>query len=187
MDKIIDFPLIKATKFIPQHLALWTQSYRFYYDKTLHFFTDDYKFNCLWNNPKRYNKIIKKYKAVITPDFSLYQDMPEPLKIYNTYKNRWLGNYWQSLGLTVIPSVNWADYRSFSYCFEGIEKESIIAITTNTIRKRDLSYSYFILGIKEIINYLKPTKILVYGTKFYDELKSLNPQLFKFYHRKSVH
>lgn len=181
IEKINGFPLIKKVDYIPDNLTLWGNKQHHYNDKTLHFFTDDWRFNKVWDNPRKYNKIIKKYKAVITPDFSLYHDLPEPVKIYNTYKNRWLGNYWQSLGLTVIPSVNWSDVRSYSYCFEGIEQESIIAITCNTVRKSDLSYYYFLDGVKEIISYLKPSKILVFGTRLRQNLIDLDKDIFVFY------
>ena len=31
-------------------------------------------------------------------------------------KNRWGGAYWQSSGLTVIPTISWGDERSFEFC-----------------------------------------------------------------------
>ena len=43
-------------------------------------------------------------------------------------KNRWVGAYWQSKGMTVIPTVSWSDARSFEFCFDGVEQGSIVAI-----------------------------------------------------------
>ncbi|RMD72111.1 MAG: DUF4417 domain-containing protein [Cyanobacteria bacterium J149] len=186
-EKMSGFPMITKTDFIPEAIATWRIKQHRYNDKTLHFFTDDWRFNCVWDNPRKYNSTIKKYQAVITPDFSLYLEDPEPVKIWNVYKNRWLGNYWQSQGLTVIPSVNWANHDSFNYCFEGIEKGSTVAITTNTVRKGDLSHIYFFEGINELLRYLQPSKVLVFGSKFRYELRAiasnhgLDPDIFLHY------
>ncbi len=181
MYRIADFPLIERELFIPEKLILWKEKSNKYKDKTCHFFTNDSRFSAIANNRCKYLQQIRKYEAVITPDFSLYLDYPEPLKIYNTFKTRELGVYWQEKGIKVIPSVNWADARSFSYCLEGIERKGVIAITSNTIRKRNLSFNYFMSGVEKLINYLEPHLILVKGLKFFEELKKIDSKLFKFY------
>lgn len=84
-------------------------------NKTVHFFIDDYKFERLWNNTDRYIERLSQYKTVMTPDFSMYSDMPLSMQIYNTFRNRWCGAYWQSNGITVIPTVNWSTEKSFEF------------------------------------------------------------------------
>ena len=44
----------------------------------IHFYLDDYQFERLWNNPQEYIEILKQYKCILSPDFSLYLDMPIP-------------------------------------------------------------------------------------------------------------
>ena len=61
-----------------------------------HFFLHDYQFERVWNQPKKYINKLLHYKAVLTPDFSLFTDYPVAVQIWNTYRNRWLGAYWQS-------------------------------------------------------------------------------------------
>ena len=51
----------------------------------IHFFIEDYEFNAVWTNPDKYLDIFKQCKAVATPDFSLYSDMPKALQIYNVF------------------------------------------------------------------------------------------------------
>ena len=39
-------------------------------NKAVHFFVDDYQFNRLWTNPDAYLDMLRRFKAVCTPDFS---------------------------------------------------------------------------------------------------------------------
>jgi len=34
---------------------------------------------------------LKKYRAVLTPDFSMYLEMHPVMQLYNTFRNRWVG------------------------------------------------------------------------------------------------
>ncbi len=61
--------------------------------KIVHFFLDDYKFNVIWNDPEPRIEKLKQYKAVLSPNFSIYTEMPLSLKVYNTFKSRWCGAY----------------------------------------------------------------------------------------------
>ena len=42
----------------------------------VHFFIDDYQFERLWRFPDRYIPLLQEYDCVLTPDFSIYVDMP---------------------------------------------------------------------------------------------------------------
>lgn len=70
-----------------------------------HFYYDDFKFISAWRDPDKYISKLRKFKAVISPDFSLYTDFPRALQILSCYRRQWCGAYWQSLGLDVIPDV----------------------------------------------------------------------------------
>ena len=66
-----------------------------HFNRFVHFFLYDYKFEDIWNNPDKYIKKLSQYKAVLTPDFSMYIEMNENMQRYNTFRNRWVGAYWQ--------------------------------------------------------------------------------------------
>lgn len=53
---------------------------------------------------------------------------PLSCKLYNFW-NRWCGVYWASKGIWVIPTVNWGDESTFDFCFDGIEKGSVVAVS----------------------------------------------------------
>ena len=54
--------------------------------------------------------------------------MPKAIQLFNVFRNRWVGAYWQSKGITVIPTVSWSDTASYEFCFDGIENGSIVAV-----------------------------------------------------------
>ena len=61
----------------------------FYNDSYVCWYIDDYKFDGprgIWHDSNFALKVLCHFAGVITPDFSTYQDFPEPLKIYNTYR-----------------------------------------------------------------------------------------------------
>lgn len=90
----------------------------------------DYKFEKLWEEPDKWVEHLKPYKAVLTPDFSMYLEMPDSVKLFNTFRNRWCGAYMAEKELRVIPTVNWGGPSSFDFCFEGIQKGSVVAVST---------------------------------------------------------
>ena len=73
---------------------------------------------------------LDQYYALLSPEFSLYWDMPRALQIYSTFKNRWCGAYWQRQGFIVIPTVFWSSNDSFEFCFDGIERGLVVAVST---------------------------------------------------------
>ena len=75
-------------------------------NKGVHFFIDDYRFEVLYNHPEKVLGKLRKYRFVLTPDYSLYSDMDPWRQIESIGKTRWVGAYWQKNGLTVVPTIN---------------------------------------------------------------------------------
>ena len=63
------------------------------YKSIVHFFLDDYKFESIYNNPEKKIEVLRKFKAVLTPDFSMFVEMPIALQLFATFKNRWVGAF----------------------------------------------------------------------------------------------
>ena len=159
-------PIIKKEEFIPEDLI------GFNYAKTnkeknvgIHFYLDDYQFERLWNNPEEYIDILKQYECILSPDFSLYLDMPMPMKIWNVYRSRQIGAYYQQLGIKVIPTIQWAEKETFSFCFEGIEEGSVVSISTIGVKQDENALKIWREGMDAMIEKIKPKTILVYGGK----------------------
>ncbi len=133
-------------------------------DKSIHFFTDDSKFNKVYNKPKKYAMRLAKFDVVLTPDFSLYTDMPVAVQLHNVFKNRWCGSYWQDLGFKrVVPTISWSNEKSYEFCFLGVEQGSIVAVSTLGTRKRK---DLFIKGYKTMMEIISPSLIYCYSEPF---------------------
>lgn len=132
-----------------------------------HFYYDDYKFIQAWRDPDKYIETLRKFKAVVSPDFSLYTDFPRALQILSCYRRQWCGAFWQYMGIDVIPDVVWGDKESFKYCFDGIPKHSTVAVSTVGVKRdedwNNKSGNLFKAGYDEMMNRLEPTTILFYG------------------------
>lgn len=161
-----EMPVIENDGYIPDELI------GFNYAKTsdnkeagIHFYLDDYQFERLWNDPKGYVELLSEYACVLSPDFSLYLDMPLPMKIWNVFRSRAIGHYLQSEGIKVIPTISWAEPKTFDFAFEGIPKGSIVSISTIGVKQNEEAMKIWKDGMDEMIRRIKPSLILVYGGK----------------------
>ena len=87
------------------------------------------------------------------------------MKIWNIYRSRQIGAYYQSKGITVIPTISWAEKETFSFCFKGIEQGSVVAVSTIGVKESEKAYNIWRDGMDEMIKQIKPSVILVYGGK----------------------
>ena len=132
-------------------------------DKAVHFFLDDYQFERVWNRPDTYVNMLKQFKYVFSPDFSIYSDYPKALQIYNHYRKHWVGAYMQFNGISVIPTIGWSNKESFEWCFDGEPKGSAVAVSSVGTQKSKQAKELFMNGYKEMLERLEPTQILFYG------------------------
>lgn len=103
-DGSLEMPCIKSVDVIPHKLTVFSKSIRSKdFNSFVHFFEDDVQFERIWNAPNRYLPILKNFDGVITPDFSLYRDMPLVMQEWNTYRNRAIGYWLQEKALPLFP------------------------------------------------------------------------------------
>lgn len=133
-------------------------------DHGVHFFIDDYQFMRTWSNPDTYMKMMRKFKAVLTPDFSTYTDFPKAIQLYNHYRKHWIGAYWQMNGVYVIPTISWAGPDSYTWCFDGEPVGGIVAVSTVGTQINPYATRYFVQGYREMMERLRPEKVIVYGS-----------------------
>lgn len=138
-------------------------------NRMVHFFLYDYRFERVWKDPDNDIERLSRYRAVLSPDFSMYLEMAPVMQIYNLFRNRWCGAYWASKGIRVIPSVNWGDESTFDFCFQGIEKGSTVAVSTYMAPEsehHENQKEWFMAGYNEMLRQIEPERIICYNTPF---------------------
>lgn len=132
-------------------------------DKTILFFIDDQDMDKIYHDYKKNLEKLAQYRHLLTPDYSLYPEMPLAIQLHNVFRNRWCGALWQSHRLSVIPSVSWSTEESFEFCFEGIPEQSTVAVSTvGVLTEKEV----FLPGFYRMCELIKPTQILCYGRTF---------------------
>lgn len=131
--------------------------------RAVHFFVDDYRFENTYKTPDTVIDKLRQYRMVFTPDFSTYTEMQQWRQIEGVAHSRWVGAYWQSKGITVIPTVTWSTSVSFSFCFDGIEKSSAVAIGMIGCKSSRLR---FMRGYNEMLKRIQPRAVICFGNPF---------------------
>lgn len=163
----IELPKIRTSNHIPRKLVPFSKAMSKTwndFDCWVMFYEHDVKFERLWNNPKQYLKKLKKFKGIISPDFSLYRNMPLVMQMWNTYKGRALAAWFQENGIDVIPNVRFGDERTFTFCCCGVEKNKTVAIGTHGCIKHIDDKVFFKIGLARMVQRLSPKTIIVYGS-----------------------
>lgn len=169
-----EMPVINNDNYIPSDLI------GFNYAKSsnnkscgIHFYVDDYQFERIWNDPEKYVDVLSEYECILSPDFSLYLDMKMPVKIWNIYRSRLIGQFYQSKGIKVIPTISWAEKETFTFCFKGIPQGSVVSISTIGVKQDQNALKIWREGVDEMIKQIQPSAILVYGGKLDYDFKDI--------------
>ena len=163
-----NFPLIKRQNVDLQNISLipfhLTQPHDVKNKNCgVHFFLDDYRFECVYSKPEISQNRMLGYKFRLTPDFSEYREMDRWRLVENTGKSRWCGAYWQSKGEVVIPTISWAGLSTINICTSAIEKECVIAVCTVGCK---MSKFDFLTCYNRALEIVEPPKILCVGEPF---------------------
>lgn len=165
-DGYIELPKIKTSGKLPNEVVTFSKAMSKSctdFNCWVMFYEHDRNFERLWNNPKKYINKLKKFNGIISPDFSLYRNMPLVMQEWNTYRGRALAVWLQNNGVEVIPNVRFNDERTYEFCFDGIEKEKTVAVGTHGCIKYRDDKEYFKKGLAELVKRLSPKTIIVYG------------------------
>lgn len=128
----------------------------------LHFYTQDSVFKPVWDDIDKYSDRMLEHRMVICPDFSIYPDFPKSLRIWNTYRNRWVGAYLQSLGQTVIPNVRYL-VDGDEWMFDGLPHNSLVAFSTYGAMRDEASRKMMAGAYHKMMEILEPEAILWFG------------------------
>jgi hypothetical protein len=176
-DNLWGIPTLPATEFQPARLVAYSSRHETMTAaaartatpgaapiSAVHFFLDDYRFEVTWSKPQRGLSRCQAVGAALTPDFSLWSNMPLVMQMWQVYRSRWCGAWLLHHGVTVIPTVSWSTPESYAVAFAGIEPGSVVAVSTVGTRRDPEARELFAAGLAEMGRRLRPAAVLVYGT-----------------------
>lgn len=134
--------------------------------------------NGIWFDSSYAYRILSHFAGIITPDFSTNQDFPIPLKEWNTYRMRAFGYWYGTLcNHKVINNVRWGTRETYRYCFDGIPKNSMVAVgTVGGSPRKLMDRERFESGLSRMVDTLSPHTIIVYGSASYPCFEHLKHQ-----------
>ena len=164
-DGFWQIPTIPRTDYVPTQAI----GFNFLLSKkpqkecAIHFFIDDYQFERIWARPEAYIEKLRGWGGMFSPDFSLYLNMPRAMKLWNVYRSRFIGNVMAESGIKVIPTLQWAEPETFSFCFDGVEPGGVVAVSTIGVKKDPAAKRIWFDGMNEAIKRLHPHTVIEYG------------------------
>ncbi len=131
--------------------------------KGVHFFIDDYRFEGVYRNPEQSLPRLSQYRLLLTPDYSTYSDMNYWRQMESVAHSRWVGAFWQDQGQLVVPTISWSDRESFEFCFDGVEKHSVVAVGMIGCKHSEKA---FMQGYNEMLDRIEPEAVICFGNPF---------------------
>lgn len=179
-----DIPFCPTTAIAPpKSVITWSEAKAIYHknnkngnsdfkhDAFVCFYENDHKFDGIrgiWHDCKFVLKVLRHFAGAITPDFSTYQDFPDPLKRYNTYRMRTFGFWLGVNGVAVINNVRWGTEETWCYCYDGLPDNSMLCIgTVGGSPRKIANRARFEEGLYELVRRKRPHTIIVYGSADY--------------------
>jgi hypothetical protein len=170
-EKIIpsqEFPEIYPTSEVPTRLITLSEALRWNYSGP----TDCWV--CCYENDKALERLknhlidivpkLKRFKGLITPDFSIGTAESRAVQITNTLFSRIVGSYAQQQGIPVIASVRYSGMVSRDFCCEGVPENSTIAVGALGCMKDCIKREIFFEGIDFSAKMTSPKNIVVCGS-----------------------
>lgn len=173
-DGILEIPIIHAPKkiSIPDGITPFSRrKTAIGTNEAIGHFEKDPSFADILIKPDAFIEDLSRFKYVIPIDASLYRDAPLAVQVTNLYRSRTIGSYYQRKGINIIPLIRWGNEYTYTkkyfperIAFLGVEKNSIITISTyGCIKSKEDKY-HFSSGLYEMLKTLEPKVVLVYGS-----------------------
>ena len=77
--------------------------------------------------------------------------------------SHWVGAYWQSMGLKVVPTMTWSDSRSYSFCNDGVEKGCVVGVGMIGCKH---TKNGFLRGYTAMLERINPSAVICFGNPY---------------------
>lgn len=114
------------------------------------FFIHDQRFENWWSDPAHYVQRILNMGGwgIVVPDYSMFIDMPEALRVYNCYRSYWIGRFAQEAGLQVVPNLVFGKDEDLDWSLAGIpEGAPTVCVQMQTGERNDPAEDRRVVGL----------------------------------------
>lgn len=144
----------------------------------LEFYIKDRALEGFWENRKKLYKQLKKqnFKAIITPNFSVYEDAPRAEHLYNIQRAKKVYNEMIREGLPAILDIIWATNEDLEFWINEINRSNIKTIAfsfmnVDTRLKASNAWRHYLLGYKILISRIpSDIEIIIAGISSIDRV-----------------
>lgn len=139
------------------------------------FYTDDYRFERVFANPAKHaTKFLNAgIGGLVMPNFSMYWDMPQIMRLWNRYRSLWLARYMQEAGILVMPEVQ-LSVQDGELCWVGIPSGADVATQFHTKMSTGVLAAKLNF-LQEVVGHIQPRRLFVYVDKQYvDAIRRTN-------------
>lgn len=159
-----DLPLFECSDSIPTELISFKNAAQSKdAHEWVHFFERDDRLEPIWESPELWGERLKRFEGIISPDLSVYRDDPLYVQGWNTFRNRTLAHYFYEQGHKVIPNIRFGVENSYSFCFDGIESNKPVCVSTLGMLASNDDRKFFKEGFAEMLKRLCPSTVIIYG------------------------
>lgn len=161
------------------------------------FFTWDYYFEGWWQTPSKYvGKVLNTgVKYITTPDFSPNTDMGNIFGLWQLYRQRYLGRYFQEAGLKLLPHCAWPDGDVKFLIEETLptlpNPIPLLLMQMQTLNPKEVAggMDHYKKQMQIVLDELKPEGVVLYtgkpGRKVFSELR-YSGELIDITHRQDI-
>jgi hypothetical protein len=131
------------------------------------FYTEDYRFEKFANEPDVYvPKLLNAgILGALMPNFSMWWEWPQVLRLWNRYRSLWCGRYFQEAGIQVLPEIQLSPADG-ELCWTGIPAGADFATQFHT-KMPDSVLNAKLAFLHDAIEAIKPSTVLIYTDKRY--------------------
>lgn len=134
------------------------------------FFTEDYRFNRCYDDAVGFTSQLfeEDWSGVFMPDYSRYSNWPFALNLFQLYKSRWCGRYWQEVDIPIIPIIQTMgdpkkDHDIWLHTLP--QSMPVVAMQCRTFQrtKRKTNFNFANRMIEASLSHIKCKHFVIYG------------------------
>ncbi|MBR3830967.1 MAG: DUF4417 domain-containing protein [Muribaculaceae bacterium] len=106
-DNWLEIPVLKLemqAEEVELPIVPYGTAYKMSSAKTIHYYVDDYRFECVWNNPAK--GLNRNITQAVEPNISLFDTTPIARGLERIYRKRWIACWWQKQGVKIYADLN---------------------------------------------------------------------------------